>query len=441
MTPRELVQQALTHHRAGDLAQAEALYKQALAIDPNFPDALHFLGTLSHQCGQDDLAIDLLKRAIQFKPSPRSYNNLGEVFRGLDRIDEAANCFNAAIRMVPNYAEAHQNLGVVLAQQMQLDAAIEEYDRAILYQADNAEAHVNRALVWLAQGNFDKGLREYEWRQKRPDYHRPFTQPRWTGSPLAGRTLLLWSEQGFGDTIQFARFIPSITNDGGSILFESQPELRPLFEGAFDVQLVSAGHDLPPFDIQCPLLSLALILGTTPKSIPAKTPYILPPAGRIDRWRERIHSPSDSMKIGLAWASNALNPTAKRRSCRLTDFAPLATLPHIEFFSLQKGPAAEETRTPPPGMHITDLSADLGDFADTAAAINQLDLVITVDTAVAHLAGAMGKAVWVLLPVASDWRWLLDRTDSPWYPTAHLFRQTTPGDWASVIQNVLTELS
>jgi len=453
--PQELFQQALAFHRAGDLGTAESLYRQTLSLDPNHADAHHFLGTLAHQCNQDDLAIQLLQRALQLKPgSPRTYNNLGEAFRALDRLDEAARCFSTAISLVPTYAEAHQNLGVVLAQQLKLDAALASYDRAIQLQPDNAEAHTNRALVFLQRGQWERGWSEYEWRHRRPEYRRDFPTPQWDGSPLQDRTLLIWSEQGFGDTIQFSRFLPQLlhvaqppsavsadpTQPGAAVpqvIFECQRELRPLFENMPGLQGVSQGEPLPQHDIQCALMSLPKIFGTTPQSIPSTFPYIAPPPQRLAQWRDRLPRAPETRRIGLAWASNALNPTARRRSCHLADFAPLANTPGARFISLQKGPAAAEAANPPSGMKLLDLTDELHDFADTAALIAQLDLVIAVDTAVAHLAGAMNKPVWVLLPLASDWRWLLNREDSPWYPTARLFRQSKAGEWAGVVQRVL----
>jgi lipoprotein NlpI len=438
MTPRDLIQQALTHHRAGDLAQAESLYKQALQLDPANPDAHHFLGTLAHQCHQDEFAIQLLTRAFDLKPSPRTLNNLGEAYRALDRFDDALRCFTTATRMVPTYAEAHQNTGVVLAYQLKLSAALTAYDTAIKLQPDNAEAHVNRALVYLQQGRYEEGFPEYEWRQHRPDYARPFQQPRWDGSPLKGRTLLLWSEQGFGDTLQFARFIPLVTKLVPNVIFETQRELCPLLENNFNVHLIAQDDPLPAFDVHCPLMSLPTIFHTTLQTIPTQVPYIRIPQDRESHWHTRLAAIA-TRKVGIAWASNALHPTARRRSCSLTDLLPLASLPNVTLISLQKGPAAAETRTAPRTSNILDLSEELNDFADTAAVISQLDRVITVDTAVAHLAGALGKPASILLPVSSEWRWLLNRDDSPWYPTARLFRQTTPGDWSTVVQNLLAD--
>jgi hypothetical protein len=338
--------------------------------------------------------------------------------------------------MVSTYGEAHQNLGVVLAQQLKLEAALAAYAKAIQLQPDNAEAHVNRALVWLQQGDYPKGFEEYEWRHKRPDYTRPFAQPRWSGSPLRGKTLLIWSEQGFGDTLQFARFLPhamKLAGDDGRILFECQRELLPLFHDLPRAEAIPQGDPLPSFDLQCALMSLPLALRTTLHSLPREVSYLTPPPGRIARWRRRLEQISDK-KIGLAWSTNAASPTARRRSCRLSEFAPLTSIPNTRLVSLQKGPAASETEASP--FSITDWTSDLYDFADTAALIANLDLVITVDTAVAHVAGAIGKPFWVMVPFAPDWRWLLKRDDSPWYPTARVFRQPSAGNWKDVIHQV-----
>jgi Tfp pilus assembly protein PilF len=447
MTAQDYIQQALIHHRAGNLPLAEQLYNQALALDPQNPDALHFLGTLAHQSHQDERAIQLLTKAFQLKPSPRTLNNLGEAYRALDRFDDALRCFSTATQMVPTYAEAHQNLGVVLAYQLKLSAALAAYDKAIQLQPDNAEAHVNRALVYLQQGNYLKGFEEYEWRQHRPDCARAFDVPRWTGAKLRNdQTLLLWSEQGFGDTLQFVRFIPQLLAaqtveprqkgalpTAPNVILETQPELLPLLKHTFQIPIIPRGAKLPPFDFQCPLMSLPHILRTTLQSLPNAIPYLNPPPDPQTRLSQ---IPSQKIKIGIAWASNALHPTAKRRSCTLADLLPLAAIPNATLISLQKGPAAQEAESHPDQI----LNPELTDFADTAAVIAQLDHVITVDTAIAHLAGALGKPVSILLPVSSEWRWLLNRNDSPWYPTATLFRQSTPRNWSPVVENLLQTL-
>ena len=440
MSPDALVQQALTHHRAGDLSTAESLYQQALSLNPNHPDALHFLGTLAHQCHNDLRAIDLLTRAFHLKQSPRTLNNLGEAYRALDRLDEALNCFSTAARAAQNYAEAHQNMGVVLAQQLKLSAGLAAYDRAIELQPDNAEAHVNRALVYLQQGNFTQGLSEFEWRLKHPHYLRHFDQPQWDGRPLTNKTLLLWAEQGFGDTLQFARFIPAIRSLAPNILFECQAALLPLFQHNFNLALIPQEHPLPHFDLHCPLMSLAKLLRVTPQNLRAHTtPYLSAPPDRIAHWHTRLAS-LPGRKIGLAWSTNAHSPTARRRSCSLADLSPLSSLPNTTFISLQKGPAAADAHTSLPKLKIHDLSPDLHDFAETAAVIAHVDHIITVDTAIAHLAGALNKPVSILLPFASDWRWLLSRTDSPWYPTAKLYRQSSPSNWSNPITALLATL-
>jgi hypothetical protein len=434
MTPHELFQHGLALHRAGDLVGAESFYRRAVALAPNLADAWHFLGTLAHQAGDDEQAVQMLKHALRFKPgSVRSYNNLGEALRGLERLDEAENCFRAAVKMVPDYAEAHQNLGVVLGQRMKLDAALAEYERALRLQPQNVDAHVNRALIYLARGDYTRGWPEYDWRLRMPAHVRTFDRPTWDGTPLDGRTILVYAEQGFGDTIQFARFLPPVTRSAKRLVFECQPELAPLVRSIEGIDVIEAGRELPPFDVVCALLSLPRFF----KDIPAAVPYLTAPADRVAAWRGRVDRTKRS--IGIAWATNALSPTTRRRSCRLADLAPLAR-EDVNFYSLQKGPAAAEAAAPLGHMQLVDFTAELHDFAETAALIANLDVVVSVDTAVVHVAGAIGKPVHVLVPFASDWRWLLKREDSPWYPTARLWRQQRPGDWAEVIERLAREL-
>jgi hypothetical protein len=259
---------------------------------------------------------------------------------------------------------------------------------------------------------------------------------------LEGRTILLHAEQGFGDVIQFIRYLPLVEQRGGRIIVECQAELQRLFQTTAErCQIVIRGQPLPAFDLHCPLLSLPRAFGTALANIPGTEPYLQADAEQVGRWQRRLGEFDSMVKVGLAWAGSPTHKKDRNRSMKLARLAPLGQAPGVRFFSLQKGATAAQAKTPPPGMDLVDWTEELKDFADTAALIANLDLVIAVDTAVVHLAGAMGKPVWTLLPFVPDWRWLLEREDSPWYPTMRLFRQNSWGDWDSVITRVADALS
>jgi hypothetical protein len=323
-----------------------------------------------------------------------------------------------------------------------LDAAAEAYRQAIEWRADFVSAKFNLALTQLLQGSFVEGFTGFEARWDLPDLAKTrqhFSQPQWDGSDLNGRTILLHAEQGIGDTIQFIRYAPLVAQRGGRVVFQCPEAMTRLFEGFPGIdRFVVRGRELPEFDLHCPLLSLPLAMKTTLETIPASVPYLSADAESVSRWRKRL--PRDSVNVGLAWAGRAEHSNDRLRSMALTDFAPLVDAPGVNFFSLQKGDAAEQLRSTPDGLAITDWTEQLQDLSDTAALIDALDLVITVDTSVAHLAGALGKPVWVLLPFAPDWRWMLDRSDSPWYPTMRLFRQPQARDWRSPVEQVAQAL-
>ncbi len=296
-------------------------------------------------------------------------------------------------------------------------------------------------MGYLLLGDYSRGWREHEWRLKVPEIvgTRQFAQPRWDGGNLEGKTILLYPEQGFGDIIQFVRFVPQIAARGGRVILESPAELFRLFHQFADVvQVVQRDHLLPHFDVRCPLVSLGSVLSITRKTIPSEVPYLKADPGLVQRWGQRFDDREKHLRVGLVWAGR---PEPRNRSVSLTEFSPLASVDSVVFYSLQKKRiAAAQAADPPAGMRLIDWSADLTDFAETAALIENLDLILTIDTAVAHLAGAMGKRVWLLLQWIPDWRWMMERRDSPWYPTMRLFRQVKIGDWAEVLQRVAASL-
>jgi hypothetical protein len=290
----------------------------------------------------------------------------------------------------------------------------------------------------LLRGDFSRGWADYEWRLTTT---RTFAQPQWDGGPLAGRTILLHAEQGLGDTLHFIRYAERVAAAGGNVVVECQAPLKRLLHDSLErIPVISHGEPLPSFDVHCPLLSLPRLFQTTLESIPARVPYVDANDALAPQWRARLADKDRHLKIGLVWAGSEAHQNDRNRSIPLATFAPLAQGPNTCIYSLQKGDAARQAAASSAPFPLVDWTSELHDFADTAALIAQLDLIITVDTAMAHLAGALGKPVWALVPHVPDWRWLLDRDDSPWYPTMRLFRQTNPGDWTSVLERVATAL-
>ena len=299
-------------------------------------------------------------------------------------------------------------------------------------------------MLLLLLGNYEEGLKGYEWRWRIKDpipYQRNFSQPLWQRTDIKGLTILLHAEQGLGDVIQFVRYVPFVAQLGSKVVIECHKELKSLLKDVEGVQqVISQGEELPLFDVHCPIASLPLIFNTTPYNISAKIPYIYLDPILVGRWKNKLLNDNSKLRIGLVWAGNPKHKNDKNRSIPLSYFVALEKLSDITFYSLQKGEASKEAKNLPVGMKFVDLTEEIHDFSDTSALIECLDLTISVDTSVAHLAGAMGKPIWTLLPYKPDWRWMLGKEDSPWYPTMRLFRQPSPGDWESVITRVKDEL-
>ncbi len=502
---------ALAHHQAGELEAAETLYRQALALAPSDPDALHLLGVLAHQRGQHEQAAVLIVESIKASPGIAQYHNsLGETLFALGRTEqalvayrtacaldpayaaahnnfgialqtlgrlpeaisafeqarrtapdsveacfnlanalhesgkaeEAIACYRQALALAPEDPEIHSNLGVALKDLNRFFDALAAFEQALALRPDFPEARANRGMALLVTGRFKEGWPEYVWRfaaAGRKDY---LGRPRWDGDDIAGRTLLVHTEQGIGDVIQFVRYLPIVKARTGRVLLTCERVLRPLLEGVPGVdELIDASSDLAhgiDFDAHIALLDLPGVLGTTLESIPEEVPYLTPAPERVARWRERLAG--DSYKVGLCWAGRPEHANDRNRSIALSAFALLGHISGMTLYSLQKGAAAGQVAHAGAGLTLIDHTDELHDLADTAALVANLDLVISVDTAVAHLAGALAKPVWTLLPYAPDWRWLLEREDSPWYPTMRLFRQPQIGDWESVMKRVAAEL-
>ena len=428
----------LACQETGRSGEAIACYRRALEARPDFVEAHHNLGHALQEAGELDAAAEAYGHALAHRPDyADAHYNLGRLRHLQHRLPEAVESYGEALRHCPDHHQACNNTGKACQDQGRIDAAIAWYRRALSLKPDYAEARFNLATAQLLNGEFVEGWQNYEARWARSDwrrfYPRRLPQPAWDGGPLDGKTILVHSEQGLGDMLQFARYLPMVKARGGRVVFETRAALIELFRGwacLDDVVPVT-----PPeaelkieFDVYAPLLSLPRLFGTVLDSIPLRVPYVAADPGRVSAWAPRIQG--DDLRVGLVWAGTATDP---RRATPLAWFAPWSAIPGVRMFGLQKGPAADllEREGPPPGMTIDNLGPEFGDFADTAAAIAHLDLVVSIDTSVAHLAGAMGKPVYLLLPHVPDWRWLLDRTTSPWYPTMRLMRQESPADWAA----------
>ncbi len=420
----------------GRLKEAIASYQQAIRLNPNFTNAYAHLAIAAMQAGWVEQAVEAQQALVRLRPdSADAWSNLGTALADAGRTPEAIAADRRAISLSPNHAnarsnlaaalgaegqyeqallecrealrlqsglaEAHNNLGSILAATGQLDEASASFRRAIAISPNHAAAHFNLALALLIGGNWLAGWPEYEWRWKLAGAGRTFREPQWGGEPLEGRTILLHAEQGLGDTIQFIRYVPFVAERGATVLLECQPELRRLLGNVPGVrQLIARGEPPPRFDLHCPLLSLPLAFGTTLDFIPGCVPYLGAEDALLAKWGRRLAMAgkrSADAKVGLVWSGNPTQKNNRLRSIPLASMRALAGVKGIRFLSLQKGEAADQARTPPPGMELDDFTAGLTDFAETAALLANLDLIITVDTGVAHLAGAMGLNVWAAL--------------------------------------------
>jgi Flp pilus assembly protein TadD len=439
------LQTALAMHQQGQLDLAETLYREILQSQPLHFDALQLLATIAAQQGNSPMAVELFERALMVKPDyAPALSNRGTALLELQRPEEALESFDRALKIKPDYALALHGRGNTLRELQRYEEALESYGRALEIKPDYAEVHWNESLCRLLLGDFDLGWRKYEWRWKHgPSLSavRSFAQPLWLGEvPLAGKTILLHAEHGFGDTLQFCRYAQLVAARGARVVLEVPPALKSLCQTLAGVDtLLDYTEGLPPFDFQTPLMSLPLAFGTRLDSIPADVPYLHSDPQKVAAWHALL-GPRNKPRVGLVWGGSPAHGNDRNRSL------PLALLADLigdagEFICLQKEFRKEDELFVRQHSNIRVFSERLRDFADTAALIETLDLVITVDTSVAHLAGALGKPVWVLLPFAPDFRWLLEREDSPWYPTARLFRQSQFGQWAPVLAEVRKALA
>ncbi|HEV3136524.1 MAG TPA: tetratricopeptide repeat-containing glycosyltransferase family protein [Pirellulales bacterium] len=475
----DLLQTALGMRQAGQFAEAEQLYRRILEAHPRDFQALHGLGMLALSQGHFEMAIQHITQAIAVGGAPPSFhNNLGEAYRAAQQIPEARACYEKALqldpaygpaafnlgllehscgrlavaqrayelaaRLIPELPEVHYYLGTSFHEQGRWAEALDCYATSLRLRPDYPEPHFNRSLVFFVQGRFLEGWQEHRWRSKCKKYPaRAFQQPLWNGEPFANRTMLVYAEQGLGDTLQFVRYLPLVRERGGEVLLEVQAAIVPLLRTSGIQGVMATPADLPSFDLQVPLHNLPGIFQTTADNVPDDVPYLTADPELVAVWRERL-SQHGGFKIGVAWQGEKALEYDRSRSIGLGEFAPLSTAPGVKLFSLQKNAGSEQLTEMADRFTVHDLGADFdessGAFMDTAAVMKSLDLVITADTSVAHLAGALGVTTWVALPTPPDWRWLLEREDSPWYPTVRLFRQSTPGQWTDVFARMTDAL-
>jgi tetratricopeptide (TPR) repeat protein len=426
--------------------EAIAHYQEALRLRPDYAEAHSNMGLAFADSGRRAEGIVHYHEALRLNPDyAEAYNNLSIALLREGQFEEAEKQGREALRLKPGFADAYNNLGSILLRQRKWDEALAHYNKAMSLKEPFPEAHWNRSLLWLLLGNFEEGWPEYEWRWTQPGFTRRHVhKPQWDGSDLGGRTIVLYSEQGMGDTIQFIRYAPLVKERGGKVIVECHPPLVPLLTGVRGIdQLLPDGAALPEFELRAPLLSLPAIFHTTLKTVPATIPYLEPDAKLVERWRRELE-PLKGFKIGIAWQGTPAFRYDRQRSIPLAWFAPLAGVVGVHLISLQKGPGADQL----PGLQgrfpVVDLGGRLDDasgpFMDTAAIMKNLDLVISSDTAIPHLAGALGVPVWVALALVPDWRWLLEREDCPWYPTMRLFRQSRLDEWEDVFARLTTQL-
>lgn len=427
------------------LAEAEQSYRRALELAPDHARAHNNLGVVLQVQGRAPEALACYRRALELDPRlPEANQNYASITRDHAALERSVDGFRQRIADNPRDPVSFNSLANALRELGRHDEALAAYDSAVALAPDFADARFNRAMVRLQTGDYAQGWKDYEWRLQTAAHGAPaqrFAQPMWQGADTA-RAVLLHAEQGLGDTLQFVRYAPLVARRCALTVLECQPELKTLLEAMKGApRIVARGEPLPPFDLHAPLLSLPSIFGTTLDTIPWEGPYLEARPEWLARWRKAFRKRARRFNVGLVWAGRPQHWDDLNRSVPLALFAPLARSADVCFFSLQLGPAAAEAAAPPPGMLLADLTPAIRDFSDTAALVGLLDLVITVDTSAAHLAGAMGRPTWVLLAHAPDWRYHLRRSDNPWYPGMRLFRQPRDGDWSGAIEQMAQELA
>jgi tetratricopeptide (TPR) repeat protein len=425
-------------------AEALAAFDAVLAAAPRHLQARVNRGNALVELNRAEEALPDYDAALALAPGhPLVLYNRGNALRALGRLPEAVAAYDGALAAAPNHVNAWFNRGNALAALNRHQEALASFSRALALQPDNGDIHFSAAMSLLTLGDYARGLAEYEWRWKRTGVtaRKESRRPPWLGdTPLAGKTILLHAEQGLGDTVMFARYVPLVARAGGRVVLEVQPELKALLAGLEGAaQVIGRGEPLPPFDLHCPLASLPLAFKTGLAGVPADIPYLRAPEDRIAKWRARLEAVPPP-RVALAWSGSATHPNDRNRSLTLSQLEPLLSLPDVRFVGVQRELRQLDLEQLARASNITQLGGELGDFADTAAVFDLCDAVVCVDTSVAHVAGALGRNTLLLLPFQPDWRWTLGRPASPWYPATKLFRQPQPGAWAPAISALRDEL-
>jgi tetratricopeptide (TPR) repeat protein len=417
--------------------EAVSAFDAALKANPRHPQALVGRGNALTELGRTDAAIADYDAALGLVPNhPLALYNRGNALRLFGREPEAITAYDRALAGAPQHLNAWLNRGHALAALNRHRDAVASYDRVLALQPDHADAHFNAALSLLTVCDYARGLREYEWRWKRTGLvaRKEFRKPPWLGeTPLEGKTIVLHAEQGLGDTVQFARYVPHVARMGAKVVLEIPAGLKSLLKDIEGVaEIVVRGEKLPPYDLHCPLGSLPLACRTDPSAIPAGIPYLHAPESSLAKWRPRLEK-LPSPRVALAWSGSSAHPNDRNRSLSFAQLRPLISAPGASFVSVQRDLRPEDAQALSREPGILHLGPELNDFADTAAVLALCDLVVCVDTSIAHVAGALGRPAFLLLPFQPDWRWMLDRDTSPWYPSVRLFRQAAPRDWDGAI--------
>lgn len=426
----------------GRLEEAEASYREALRARPGYMKAMINLGNVLTDRKRFDEAIEILRAAVDVDPKySRAHLNLGSALRDARRFDEAVESLTTAVELDPVSAEAHNNLGTALQARAQFDEAWEHYQKAVALDPELPDAHFSLGTQLLRQGELARGFAEYDWRWKCKSFTtRRFDKPRWDGSPLAGRTILLHAEQGAGDAIQFVRYAADVKKTGGTVILECAENVTKLLATCAGIDRFITPGAPAQFDVECPLMSVPGVLGLSMDKL-ARGAYLSAEPERVEKWREKLAGVRGH-RVGICWQGNPKHLFDPQRSIPLVRFAALARIPGVRLVSLQKGFGSEQIAGC--GFDVVELGDELDSdaaFLDTAAVMKSLEVVITCDTAAAHLAGALGVPVWVALSAHGDWRWFADRADCPWYPTMCLFRQTRLDHWNDVFGRIAAALN
>ncbi|MFA6599169.1 MAG: tetratricopeptide repeat protein [Ignavibacteriaceae bacterium] len=427
----------------GKFDEAEQSYLKAIQLNPGFDEAYYNLGILLYNKKQLTRSIHYFNKAIDLNSNLYlAYYNMGNIYRELEKYDEAIQSYTSAIQIKNNFSDAYYNLGVVTEQLFDHQKALQFYDLALIHDKNHVTSHWNRAIILLLLQNYEEGFKEYEWRKKKNDYpKRMFSKPELSGENIKGKTVFVYDDQGLGDTIQFARYLLKLKELGANVFLECDKNLITLFNGFFAVdRLIEKSNKHEPeidYDYHISLLSLPYYFKTSYQTVPVEAPYLYSDKMLTERWN-RIIGKTNKVKVGLVWAGNPHHTRDKHRSINFSAFEKLLSREEVQFYSLQKYLDDNANLVLKNSNGIAKL--EIESFADTAAIIENLDLVISVDTSVAHLAGAMGKPVWNLIYYYPDWRWGLESSTTLWYPSMKLFRQPNPFNWQSVLEDVEKEL-